>query len=146
MKQAVKPIAVWLDHSKAHFIGLQDGHPRILETVESAYERKPRIEGEGSDVTRFGKNVVSNNEDRKHNRLQNELDRYYRELEYRLMQYTDILLFGPTNAKEQLKNRLAENKSFAQKSLLIESVGTLTDNQILAFARDFLNARSVKEH
>ena len=143
MKQELNQIAVWLDHSKAQFIAYSDEGTYLLETVESPYERRPRIDGEGSDVTRFGANTYfSNNEDRKHNRLRNELNSYFKELEDRLAKYDDILLFGPTNAKDQLYNRLSANKAFSGKNILIESVGNLTENQTMAFARIFFNATS----
>ncbi len=143
MKTDTKQAAVWLDHSTAHIIGFENGESFLIETIESPYDRKPRVEGEGSDVTRFGNAYVSNNEDRKHNRLQNELDAYFKELEGKLKDYTEILLYGPTNAKDQLRNRLSENKAFADRSIAVESVGTLTQNQIMAFVRDFYNGKAV---
>jgi hypothetical protein len=45
--------------------------------------------------------------------------------------------------KEKLKNRLKENKSFDGKWLSVESSDKLTDNQLLAFVRDFYKKESV---
>lgn len=137
MKNKIDQVAVWLDHASAEIIEYHNGESVLLETIESPYDRKPRIEGEGSDVTRFGRTYSSNNEDRKHNRLQNELNSYFTDLENRVKDYKEILLFGPTNAKDQLYNRLMENKIFSAKTLAVESVDTLTENQKMAFARDF---------
>lgn len=144
MKNKVKQVGLWLDHAMAHVIGYRDGYSYLIETVESPYNRKPRVAGEGSDITRFGVTYISNNEDRKHNRLRNKLESYFTVLENKLKDYDEILLFGPTNAKNQLYNRLTQKKAFAGKTILMESAGTLTENQTIAFVRDFYNAASEK--
>jgi molybdopterin converting factor small subunit len=134
-----KQIGIWLDHSKAHFIGHHDGSAFLIETIDSPYERIKRDEGEGSDNARFGANpqFSSNNENRKNNTAQNELNEYFKTLESKLDDYDEILLFGPTTAKEQLYNRLSENKSFSAKTIIVQSSDKMTDNQLLAFVRDF---------
>ncbi len=142
MKKETKQAALWLDHSQAHLFGYREGESYLIETIESPLERKPRIEGEGNDTTRFGANYYSNNEDRKHNKMQNELASFFSELEGKLKDFDEILLFGPTNAKEQLFNRLSENKSYVSKTFSVESVGKLTENQTLAYVRDFFKALS----
>ncbi|MFL0684240.1 MAG: hypothetical protein ACK4SF_20120 [Algoriphagus aquaeductus] len=140
-----KQIGVWIDHSKAHLIGFKSGQAKLLETVDSPYESIKRIDGEGKDMTRFSPNPehASNNEHKKHNTTQNEINEYLRMMEHRLQPFEDILLFGPGTMKEKLKNRLKENKSFDGKWLSVESSDKLTDNQLLAFVRDFYKKESV---
>ena len=140
-----KQIGVWIDHSKAHLIGFKSGQAKLLETVDSPYESINRIDGEGKDMTRFSPNPehASNNEHKKHNTTQNEINEYLRMMEHRLQPFEDILLFGPGTMKEKLKNRLKENKSFDGKWLSVESSDKLTDNQLLAFVRDFYKKESV---
>lgn len=134
-----KQIGVWLDHAKAHLIGHHEGSAFLVETVESPYERIKREEGQGSDQTRFTANPyhISNNENRKHHTAQNELNEYYKILEMKLTDYEEILLFGPTNAKEQLYNRLRDNKAFARKTITVQSSDKMTENQLLAYVREF---------
>ena|SRR5690606_17390565 len=134
-----KQIGIWLDHSKAHIIGHHDGSAFIIESVDSPFERFKREDGEVSDKTRFSPNPehASNNEFRKHNIAQNELNEYFKILEDKLTDYDEILLFGPTTAKEQLMNRLSESKSFKSKTISIQSSDKMSENQLLAFVREF---------
>ena len=137
-----KQIGVWIDQSKAYLVGYHKGKAELIETVDSPYESIKRIEGEGKDMTRFSPNPehASNNEHKKHNITQNELNEYFKMMETKLHPFDDILLFGPGTAKEQLRNRLRENKSFGGKWLSVQPSDKLTDNQLLAFVRDFYDS------
>jgi len=133
-----KQIGVWLDHSKAHFIGYNDGSAFVIETIDAVHGHE-HFSGEGSTNMRLSSNPqhASNNEHHTHNIEHKELSAYFKTLESKLAGYDEILLFGPTTAKEQLNNFLAENKSFAEKTISVQSSDKLSDNQMLAFVRDF---------
>ena len=137
--RSFKQIGVWMDHSKAMIVGHENGSATLLESVDSPYERIVREPGEGDDRTRFKGNSEhsSNNEYRKNNISQNELNEYFKMLEGKVRMYDDILLFGPSTAKEQFRNRLRENKSFDGKWLSVQPADKMTENQLLAFVRDF---------
>lgn len=143
--QNYKQVGVWIDHSKAHVIGFNQGQAQLLETIDSPYENMRRIEGEKKDLTRFSPNPDhgSNNEHKKHNTTQNELNEYLRMMEQKLQSFDDILLFGPGTMKEKMKNRLREKKAFEGKWLSIASSDKLTENQLLAFVRDFYKQEGV---
>jgi hypothetical protein len=136
-----KQVGVWIDQSKACLVGYNKGKAELIETIDSPYESIKRVEGEVKDMTRFSPNPehTSNNEHRKNNITQNELNEYFKLMETKLHPYEDILLFGPGTAKEQLRNRLRENKSFGGKWLSVQPSDKLTENQLLAFVRDFYN-------
>ena len=140
-----KQVGVWIDHSKAHLIGFKSGQARLLETVDSPYEAMKRVDGEGKDGTRFSPNpdYSSNNEYKKHHIVQNEINEYLRMMEEKLVNFEDILLFGPGTMKERMKNRLREKKAFDGKWLSVEPSDKLTENQLLAFVREFYKRESV---
>ena len=140
--KATKQTGVWLNHSQAHFIGYKAESAFFIETVDSPYESIIREEGEGNDTTRFSSNTErgSNNEKRKHNIVRNELDEYFKILEGKLESYQEILLFGPGTAKEELFNRLSENKIFKGKDIEVKSSDKLTENQMLSYVLDFFKA------
>lgn len=140
-----KQVGVWIDHSKAHLIGFKSGQVKLLETVDSPYESIKRIEGEGKDTTRFSPNTehASNNEYRKNNTAQNEINEYLRLMEQKLQPFEDILLFGPGTMKDKLKNKMKENKAFDGKWMSVENSDKHTDNQLLAFVREFFKKESV---
>ena len=132
----MEKIAVWLDHSEAKLITFENKVANT-ETINSGVETHIRIDGEGSESSRFGVGTT-NNENRNNNRHSNELSGYYKALAGKLKSYDEILLFGPTNAKEQLKNMLVSDKSFSGKSIEIKSSDKLTPNQLVAFAREHM--------
>jgi len=140
--KATKQIGVWMNHSQAHFFGYKAESAFFIETIESPYESIVRVEGEGNDKTRFSPNTErgSNNEKRKHNIVQNELDEYFKILEGKLESYQEILLFGPGTAKEELFNRLSEKKLFKGKDIAVKSSDKLTENQMLSYVLDFFKA------
>lgn len=140
-----KQVGVWIDHSKAHLIGFKSGQARLLETVESPYESVRRVEGEGNNMTRFSSSpeYSSNNEYKKHQIVQNEINEYMRIMEQKLVSFEDILLFGPGTMKERMKNRLREKKAFEGKWLSVEDSDKLTDNQLVAFVREFYKKEGV---
>lgn len=143
-EKTFKQLGLWIDHNKAMLIGYQDGQASLIETVESPVEALKRDAGEGNDSTRFtpNNNHTSNNEHKKHNISQNELRDYFKILESKLQPYEDILIFGPGTAKEQIRNRLRELKSFDNKWISIQKSDKLTENQLLAFVRDFYKNES----
>lgn len=138
-KKSFKSVGIWLDQSKAHFIGYNEGQAIFIESLISPHERIKRKDGEVNDTARFSPNpsVLSSNEYRKNNIAQNELNEYYKMLEDKIGKYDDVLLFGPGTAKDQFKNRIAENKSFKGKWISIQNADKMTDNQLLAYVREF---------
>lgn len=139
---ATKQIGLWLNHSQAHFIGYKAESAFFIETIDSPYESIIREEGEGNHKTRFSPNSErgSNNEKRKHNIVQNKQDEFYKTLESELESYQEILLFGPGTAKDELFNRLSENKVFKGKDIAVKSSDKLTENQMLSYVLDFFKA------
>ncbi len=137
----INPIGVWVDHAKAHFINYKKGTATLIETLDSPYDRFKREPGEVNDSTWFTTNPehASNNEFKKNNTAQNELNEYFKILESKLRPYNEILLFGPSTAKDQLFNRLVEVKSFKDKKIKVKKCDKMTDNQLLAFVREFYN-------
>ena len=131
-----KRIGVWLDHTRAHFVDISKG-PAIVETAFSAKESELRYKGETGNGTQLGNNRKTNNESHIHNREQMIMDEYYKMLMDRLRNYDDILLFGPTSAKDELHNKMSADKHFASKSIHVASADQLTENQMVAQVRKF---------
>jgi len=140
--KVTKQTGLWLSHSQAHIIGYKADSAFFIETIDSPYESIVRMEGEGNDKTRFSANSErgSNNEKRKHNIVQNELDEYFNLLESKLEASNEILLFGPGTAKEELFNRLSDNKIFRGKDIAVKSSDKLTENQMLSYVLDFFKS------
>ena len=66
-----------------------------------------------------------------------DLDRYYDDVISQLGEPDALLLFGPGEAKLQLKERLGRSRGPSERIVAVESTDKLTDPQIVA---------KVKEH
>jgi hypothetical protein len=132
-------LGVWVDYGQAILIGYAGGEAWELERITSPLGKGRREEGEGNDSTRFTPNHehTSNNEYRKHQTEQQETIEYLKQLEQVLVRYREVFIFGPGKAKEQLRNRLKENKAFRSAWVAVENSDKMTPNQLLAFVRDF---------
>jgi stalled ribosome rescue protein Dom34 len=118
-------VGVWIDHKKAVIVSVAAGQVTST-TVESNTEAHPRYSGsqEGGEKKY----------EERHNQ---DLDRYYDDVIGQLGKPDAILLFGPGEAKLQLKERLARSKVSSESIVAVESTDKLTDPQIVA---------KVKEH
>lgn len=126
-----KKIGVWLDHRQAHFIDVSK-RLAIVETAFSGQESQPRYEGEHGMGTLLGHHRSTNNEHHMHNRRENIIAQYYEMIIDMLKQYDSILLFGPTNAKYELHNRLLRDKHFDTKVVIVKVADHLTEQQMVA--------------
>jgi hypothetical protein len=61
-----------------------------------------------------------------------QLDRYYEDIISRLGLPEAVLIFGPGEAKLELKERLSRSKALSGCTVDRETVGKLTDPQIVA--------------
>jgi hypothetical protein len=78
----------------------------------------------------------SSEEDISERRFTNHLNEYYDEVIASISNASSILIFGPGEAKGELKKRLEDKKI---KNLLIDSetVDKMTENQIAAKVREY---------
>jgi hypothetical protein len=60
-----------------------------------------------------------------------------------LLNYDEILVFGPGKSQEQFQNHLKHDAQFKSKQITIESAEQLTDPQMIAKVRDFFKGRNL---
>lgn len=66
--------------------------------------------------------------------------KYYKSVSSLLLNYDEILVFGPGKSQEQFQNHLQEDAQFKSKKITIDSAEQLTDPQMIAKVRDFFNS------
>jgi stalled ribosome rescue protein Dom34 len=108
------------------------------------------LAGEGAEIKRISSELKENirfaggaqkesAEEHGDNRLNGQLNDYYDEVAAHILQAESILIFGPGEAKIELKKRL-KNMDFHGHIVGIETVDKMTDNQIVVKVRQyFLN-------
>lgn len=119
-------MGVWIDRKKAVIVSIAAGHVRTT-TLESDVGPHPHYSGsqEGGGEKKY---------EERHNL---RLDQYYDEVISQIGQPDALLLFGPGEAKLQLKDRLGRSHASSEHIVAVESTDKLTDPQIVA---------KVKEH
>lgn len=121
--KTVKYLGVWMDHSKAHIMELAVD---TMETriIESAFTHEVKEE------------TLSKNENLMHNKEQQQQAAYYKQLGEVIKKYDEVLLFGPTEAKNQLFNLLRADHLFENIKIDIKQTGKLTEHQERAFVKE----------
>jgi hypothetical protein len=119
-------VGIWIDHKKAVIVSA--AADRVTTTT---------LESDVGSHARYSGQQDGGGEKRYEERHGQHLDRYYDEVISQLGQPEAILIFGPGEAKLQLKERLSRSKALAERLVGIETTDKLTDPQIVA---------KVKEH
>lgn len=126
---------LWIDHKKAVIVSATGD--RVTETtVESDVGPHTRYSGRAGYPTPDGPQE-GKGEKSYEARYGQHLDRYYDEVISQLGQPEALLLFGPGEAKLQLKERLGRSKALSGCLVVVETTDKMTDPQIVA---------KVKEH
>jgi hypothetical protein len=116
-------VGVWIDHKKAVIVSLAAGEI-TTRTLTSDVGAHPHYSGsqEGGGEKKYEE------------RYNQDLDRYYDDVIGQLGEPDALLLFGPGEAKLQLKERLARSRSrgSSERTVAVESKDKLTDPQIVA--------------
>ena len=128
-------VGIWIDHKRAVIVFASADHVTV-KTLESEVGPHARYSGRAGYPTSDGPQAGGG--ERKYEaRHDQQLDRYYDEVISQLGQPGALLIFGPGEAKRQLKERLGRSKVLPEPIVEVETADKLTDPQIVA---------KVKEH
>jgi hypothetical protein len=126
---------IWIDHSKAVIVFISGGEVTTA-TVESDVGGHARYSNLSGYPTPDGPRA-GGGEKKYEERYGQHLDRYYDGVIERLGQPESLLIFGPGEAKLQLRERLSHAGLLVEHVAEVETTDKLTDPQIIA---------KVKEH
>lgn len=121
--ELIKKIGVYIDHTIAHFIEMSPENLE-LKIITSKFSHLEKVES------------LKRSEKIMHSLEQREEASYYFEICEFLKDYKEILLFGPTNAKLELRNILRANHLFDSRIIEVKNTDHLTENQEYAFVRE----------
>lgn len=118
-----KKVGIWMDHLNANLIDLEatDGN----RTITSKFNYDVQDE------------AIRKSENGMHNKRQQLTEGYYKEIADVILNFDQVLLFGPTNAKTELYNYIADDLRFKDIKFKVESADKMTDNQKDAFVKKF---------
>lgn len=114
-----KKIGIWMDYSTAELIDLN--HQIDKKSIESDFTYETE------------KETLNRSESIMHNKEQQMNEAYYKELGSVILNYDQVLLFGPTNAKSELHNFLNKDLHFKDIQIDVKTADKMTDNEKQAF-------------
>jgi len=115
-------VGLWIDHKKAVIVFVK-GKEEEIKLVSANIEKQHRQSG------------VSTPDDIRHRELTEHLNIYYDEVVSCIREAESILIFGPGEAKGELKKRL-EKDNLGGHIVGIEPADQMTDPQIVAKVRE----------
>lgn len=138
-----KYVGIWLDHREAFVVSLvkdplfDDENTERIERIESNIERRVRLSG-GSRTrkTPYGPQEISV-DSKQEDRIELQLREYYKEILRTVSDADRILIFGPGEAKIEVKKEIEKSKQLAARIKKIESADKMTERQIAAKVRSF---------
>jgi hypothetical protein len=142
-----KYVGLWLDRKKAVVVTLNrnqepfSGNRDMVEFIESGVERMVRLSGGSrSRKTPYGPQEIAV-DGKQEDRRKLQLRKYYGEIKRRLKDADGILLFGPGEAKLELKKEIEKSKELADRIKRIETSDKMTDRQVMAKVKEFFKAQ-----
>ncbi|MBC7651818.1 MAG: hypothetical protein H7101_08720 [Deinococcales bacterium] len=111
-----------MDHANAHLIEFS-AEPIETTSISSDFTHEEKAD------------TLGKSEYTMHNKEQQQQHAFYKKLGNAIKQYTDVLLFGPTNAKVELLNMLKEDNAFSDIKIEVKDSDKMTDNQQYAFVK-----------
>ena len=129
---------VWIDHRKALIVVVApDGERTTL--IISKVEKHPQRSGDSPLKGRYAADQVPADDSRQ-KALTGELNVYYDAVIAAARNAGSLLIFGPGEAKGELRKRLSKNKLGARIAA-VETADKMTDRQIAAKVREYFSER-----
>ena len=119
-----RKVGLWIDHKKAVIFSMSDEGAEI-KRISSEMEKHIRFSGGAQEASE---------EDQRDKRFTGHLNNYYDKVISYIRNAESILIFGPGEAKSELKKRL-ENEKLHDNIVGMETADKMTDNQIVAKVR-----------
>jgi len=124
-------VGIWIDHRTAVIVSASADRATVT-TLESKVGPHSRYSGRAGATMPEGGPQDEGGEKRYEERYGQHLDQYYDEVISHLGQPTALLIFGPGEAKLQLKERLGHSKALSRCVVETETTDKLTEQEIVA--------------
>jgi hypothetical protein len=122
-----KKLGIWMDHSIAHLMELTND--TIIQNnivSESTHQEKENT-------------LTSRGEKHMHVKDQHQQSSYFKKISDVIRNFQDVILFGPTEAKDELINLLKTDHLFEGKNINVLHSDKMTENQMHAFVKEYFN-------
>ena len=120
-----KCLGIWMDHASANLMECTDPIETKIITAAAS--------------TRTDDETLAKRESQTHNKEQQLLGDFYKKLGEVIKNYEAVILFGPTNAKTELYNKLQASIHFENIKIEVKDADKMTENQQHAFVRNYFS-------
>jgi len=120
-------MGIWMDHSNAQLMELSNDSIK-----SSAIESLSKTQGIELSIV--------HNENLIHKKEQYQVSEYYKRLSNVILDYDEVVLFGPTDAKTELFNLLKDDRHFEKKRIGVINADKMSENQQQAFVHEYFNS------
>jgi len=122
-------IGIWMDHSSANLMEFTTD-PIETKTIESPFTHQEKEDG------------LVKSESLMHHKEQHEQKAFYKQLEGVIKDCTEVILFGPTDAKVELYNILRADHRFDHIKVEVAEADKMTENQQHAFVKKHFSRKN----
>lgn len=124
--RTTKRLGICMDHACAYLITFNRKDECVLiDEIQSAFTFEER------------QHSFSRNEGLMHHKENQMMEAYYKKLGKIIKGYNEVLLFGSTQAKVELQNKLVSDLAFRNIHLEVMQTKKMTKSQMIAFVRDY---------
>ena len=134
-----KKAGLWIDHRKAVIVIISDNEAHI-KLVISKVEKQPGRSGGARSKTKYEQQRFEADDSRQRE-FTGHLNVYYDAVIACIRDAEAILIFGPGEAKGELKHRLEKDK-LGGRIAGVETVDKMTDSQIMSKVRKYFSEQS----
>jgi hypothetical protein len=132
-KNIKKEVGLWIDHRRAIIVTIVN-KVEVTQKIVSNMEKHVRFSSASRSKTSMD-SPGSTAEDTRDRQFENHLSNYYDEVISVIHEADSIWIFGPGEAKGELKNRLQVH-NLSERIVGVDAADKMTDQQIDAMVRD----------
>ena len=119
-----KQMGIWMDNSTAYLIELTNDSI-VQQCILSEFTREDKEQS-----LRKSENLM-------HNKEKSMQLAYYKKISAVILNYDEVILFGPTKAKNELLNLLKDEHLFDKIRIEAKDADNMTESQMQDFVREY---------
>lgn len=132
-----KKIGIWIDKKTAKIVTIENGEVEMVSVNSNLEEYHPKG-GSGTKMKGGPQDVIQDS--RYLEREKNQLKVYFTNLTKKLLDVESIVVFGPAQTGKKFADELSKNhKNLYRKILDVKSADSMTDNQIIAWVKEYFD-------
>jgi acetyl-CoA carboxylase beta subunit len=119
-----KKIGIWMDHSNAYLMEYDNNKIMTTNILSEMNHKENEERWDGHE-----KHI--------HSKEQSQQTSYYKKIGEKILSYQEVVIFGPTDARKELKNLIDKDHKFEGIKIEVLHSDKMTESQMHDFIRDY---------